>query len=289
MNVNMWEHPATQQNLKVLSERGVNVVEPGTGYLACGMVGAGRLAEPEQIVAAFADALRTAHDLEGESILITTGPTYESIDPVRFIGNRSSGKMGFALAQAALKRGARVVVIAGPTPLEPRVAPPSRAEIVRVTTAEQMRRAVMEHLPSSSIIIKAAAVADYRPKTQSAQKIKRGQPLTVELEPNPDILLEIVANRAPGQIVIGFAAETENVLENGRGKLERKKLDAIVVNDVSRPGIGFDSDRNAVTIITPSESIMVPEAPKSVIAERVLDTARELRRAGNIIRLVTAR
>jgi phosphopantothenoylcysteine decarboxylase/phosphopantothenate--cysteine ligase len=274
MNVNMWEHPATQENIEILRRRGVRVVEPDAGYLACGMVGAGRLAGNNAIVDAVLEALGP-QDLAGEAVLITAGPTREAIDPVRFISNRSSGKMGYALAEAALRRGARVLLISGPVALNP----PAGAELVRVETSEQMRRAVLEHLPQATIVIKAAAVSDYRPISVGSQKIKRNGdgPLTVELESTSDIVAEAAQKAAPGQIIVGFAAETENALDNARRKLAAKALHAIVVNDVSRPGIGFDSDRNAVTIITADEEIEVPEMAKLEVAHRVLDVVKRLR------------
>jgi len=266
MNVNMWNHPATQANLETLRKRGVKIVEPGEGYLACGMTGAGRLAENDAIVAAVLSALGASQDLNGETVLITAGPTREKIDPVRYLTNRSSGRMGYALAEAALRRGARVLLVSGPTGL----TPPGAAEVTRVESTEQMRDAVLELLPQASIVIKTAAVADYRPKTAAGQKIKRKGPMTLELEATPDILKEL-ALRKHSQIVVGFAAETENVLENARQKLVAKNLDAIVVNDVSHEGVGFDSDRNAVTIITRDEITSVPETTKWDVAQRVLD------------------
>ena len=272
MNVNMWNHAATQANLEILRRRGVNVVEPGSGYLACGMTGAGRLAENEAVVAAVLEALGAAQDLSGETVLITAGPTREKIDPARYLTNRSSGRMGYAMAEAALRRGARVLLVSGPTAL----TPPGTAELTRVESAEQMRDAVLNLLSRASIVIKTAAVSDYRAKTPSPQKIKRKGPLTLELEPTADILKEI-SLRKQSQIVVGFAAETENVLENARQKLASKRLDAIVVNDVSREGIGFDSDRNEVTIITHDEVVEVPETTKWEVAQRVLDQVVRLR------------
>jgi phosphopantothenoylcysteine decarboxylase / phosphopantothenate---cysteine ligase len=272
MNVNMWQNVATQANLETLRRRGVRIVEPEEGYLACGMIGAGRLAANEKIVAAVMDLLNAARDLAGETVLITAGPTREPIDPVRYISNRSSGKMGYALAEAALRRGARVVLVTGPTALNP----PAGAEVVNVESAAQMREAVLTRMGESTVVIKAAAVADFKPKSTSAQKIKRKGPFTLDLEPTRDILAEIASSKGE-QIIVGFAAETENVLENARKKLLSKSLDAIVVNDVSRPGIGMDSDRNAVTIISPSEVVEVAEAGKSEVAQRVLDFIRKLR------------
>ncbi|MFY9744376.1 MAG: bifunctional phosphopantothenoylcysteine decarboxylase/phosphopantothenate--cysteine ligase CoaBC [Candidatus Sulfotelmatobacter sp.] len=272
MNVNMWNHPATQKNLEILRGRGVKIVEPGAGYLACGMTGAGRLAENETIVAAVMEALGASQDLAGETVLVTAGPTREKIDPARYLTNRSSGRMGYAVAEAALRRGARVLLISGPTAL----APPGAAEVTRVESAEQMLGAVLNLLPHASIVIKTAAVSDYRAKAISGQKLKRKGPLALELEPTADILQEI-SLRKQSQIVIGFAAETENVLENARQKLASKNLDGIVVNDVSREGVGFDSERNQVTIITRDEIVEVPETTKWEVAQRVLDQVVRIR------------
>jgi phosphopantothenoylcysteine decarboxylase/phosphopantothenate--cysteine ligase len=273
MNVNMWEHPATQQNLEILRKRGVSIVEPGSGYLACGMTGPGRLAENEAVVAAVMQALGCSQDLAGETILITAGPTRERIDPVRYLTNRSSGRMGYAITEAALRRGARVLLVSGPTALKP----PAAAEVTQVESAGQMLEAVLRLLPESSIVIKTAAVADYTIGRPPEQKIKHSGPLTLELEPTKDILAEI-ARRKTSQLVIGFAAETENGLENARRKLASKSLDAIVLNDVSREGVGFDFDRNAVTILTSSEAIDVPETTKWEVAQRVLDAVVQLKK-----------
>src|ERR1700678_3946524 len=272
MNVNMWNHPATQANLEILRRRGVKIVEPDSGYLACGMTGSGRLAEYDDIVAAVLGALGASQDLAGETLLVTAGPTREKIDPARYLTNRSSGRMGYAVAEAALRRGARVLLVSGPSAL----TPPAAAEITRVESAEQMLEAVLELLPQASIVIKTAAVSDYRMKSISPQKIKRKGAIALDLEPTADILKEISA-RKQSQIVVGFAAETENVLENGRQKLTAKKLDAIVVNDVSRKGVGFDSDRNEVTIITHDEIVEVPETTKWEVAQRVLDQVVRIR------------
>jgi phosphopantothenoylcysteine decarboxylase/phosphopantothenate--cysteine ligase len=236
------------------------------------MTGSGRLAENEAVVAAVLESLGAAQDFIGETVLITAGPTREKIDPARYLTNRSSGRMGFAVAEAALRRGARVLLVSGPTAL----TPPAAAEITRVESAEQMRDAVLNLLPQSTIVIKTAAVSDYRAKLASPQKIKREGPLTLELEPTADILKEI-SLRKQSQIVVGFAAETENVLENARQKLAAKQLHAIVVNDVSREGIGFDSDRNEVTIITHDQVVEVPETTKWEVAQRVLDQVVRIR------------
>jgi phosphopantothenoylcysteine decarboxylase/phosphopantothenate--cysteine ligase len=272
MNVIMWNHTATQSNLQTLRQRGVKIVEPDAGYLACGMTGPGRLAETETIVAAVMQALGASQDLSGETVLITAGPTREKIDPVRYLTNRSSGRMGYALAEAVLRRGARVLLVSGPTSLTPSGA----AEVTRVESAEEMRDAVLNLLPRASIVIKTAAVSDYRPKAAAGQKIKLKGLMSLELEATPDILKELSSKKV-AQIVVGFAAETENVLENARQKLVAKNLDAIVVNDVSREGVGFDSDRNAVTIITRDEVVEVPETTKWEVAQRVLDQVVRLR------------
>jgi len=279
MNVNMWEHPATQDNLRTLKSRGVNIVEPSSGYLACGMTGPGRLAENETIISTVMEALGASQDLAGETVLVTAGPTREKIDPVRYITNRSSGRMGYAIAEAALRRGARVLLVSGPVA----IAPPGATEITRVESAEQMRDAVLQLLPQSTIVIKTAAVGDYRAKSSATQKIKRTGPMTLELAPTSDILAEI-ARVKTSQLIVGFAAETENVLENARKKLVSKALDAIVVNDVSHEGVGFDSDRNAVTIITSDEVVEVPETTKWEVAQRVLDHVTKLRKRTSVSR-----
>ncbi len=205
MNVNMWNHPATQANLETLRQRGVRVVEPGTGDLACGMVGAGRMAEPDAIADAVLRALGRRHDLAGEIVLVTAGGTREALDPVRFLGNRSSGKMGYALAEAAQSRGAKVILVSGPTALHP----PAHCEVVKVVTAGEMREAVLKRMAEATMVVKAAAVADYRPVAVSEQKLKRTGPMTLELAPTEDILAEVVRRRRPGQLIMGFAAETD--------------------------------------------------------------------------------
>jgi phosphopantothenoylcysteine decarboxylase/phosphopantothenate--cysteine ligase len=273
MNVNMWAHEATQANIAKLKARGVRVVEPDAGYLACGMTGPGRLASNEAIVSAALEALGATQDLDGETVLITAGPTREFVDPVRYISNRSSGKMGYALAEAALRRGAHVILITGPVALKA----PGAAEIIQVETAEQMRDAVMANLKRATIAVKTAAVADYKPKQVAGEKIKRSGPMTLELEATADILAEIATVRQ-NQLLVGFAAETENVLANAKSKLERKQLDIIVANDVSKPGVGFDSDRNAVTILTRDGGVIeVPETTKWEVAHRVLDAVAILK------------
>jgi phosphopantothenoylcysteine decarboxylase / phosphopantothenate---cysteine ligase len=279
MNVNMWEHPATQANLEILRQRGVRVVEPGTGALACGMVGAGRMAEPEAIADAVLGALGRRHDLAGEIVLVTAGGTREALDPVRYLGNRSSGKMGYALAEAAHSRGAKVILISGPSALHP----PAHCEVVNVVTADQMRQAVLARMEESTLIIKAAAVADYRPVNVSEKKLKRTGPITLELAPTEDILAEVVRRRRPGQLIVGFAAETENRMENGRAKLLRKGADAIVVNDVSGEAVGIEADTNAATFLTLTTSIELPEMPKRNLADRILDEIVTLRRPRSMV------
>jgi len=279
MNVNMWNHPATQANLETLRQRGVRVIEPGTGSLACGMVGAGRMAEPEEIADAVLGALGRRHDLAGEIVLVTAGGTREALDPVRYLGNRSSGKMGYALAEAAHSRGAKVILISGPTALHP----PAHCELVKIVTADEMRKAVLERMTEATLVIKAAAVADYRPVNVSEQKLRRTGPMILELAPTEDILAEVVRRRRPGQLIVGFAAETQDPMENGRAKLLRKGADAIVVNDVSAEGVGIDADNNAATFLTLNTSIELPEMPKRKLADRILDEILTLRRPGTML------
>jgi phosphopantothenoylcysteine decarboxylase/phosphopantothenate--cysteine ligase len=285
MNVNMWNHPATQANLQILRQRGVTIVAPDAGYLACGMVGSGRLADNATIAATLASILSndpapaTTNDLAGQTVLITAGGTREPIDPVRYIGNRSSGRMGYALAAAAQQRGARVLLISAPTALP---APPA-CELIPVTTADDMRTAVLAHLPEATLVIMAAAVSDYRVTQVATHKLHRDGPRTLTLEPTRDILHEIATLRRPGTLVIGFAAETpttqEDPLANARAKLQRKAIDAIVFNDVSLPGLGFDSDRNAGTFLTPTRTINIPPMSKTTMANRILDETLTLRAA----------
>jgi phosphopantothenoylcysteine decarboxylase/phosphopantothenate--cysteine ligase len=284
MNSEMWAHPATQANLRILADRHVQIVPPGVGDLACGMVGPGRLAEIDaivQVVLEQLDRLVTPPrcDLAGETVLLTAGGTREAIDPVRYLGNRSSGKMGYALAEAAAARGARVILVSGITQL----VPPGGVEFVQVTSSEEMRTAVLGRLSEATIVIKAAAVSDYRPKAPAAQKIKRREAIQLELEPTADILAEVAATRAPGTLVVGFAAETEDHMQHGRDKLLRKGADALVLNDVGRPGVGFDSDRNAATFLTPQTAIELPEMSKRDLADRILDEVRALRRPASIL------
>lgn len=273
MNVNMWEHAATQENLAILRSRGVHVVDPDEGYLACGMTGAGRLAATETIAQKVCDVLGLRKDLAGQTILITAGPTREDLDPVRFLTNRSSGKMGYALAEAATRRAAHVILVSGPTELRA----PDSADWIPVRTAEEMRRAVLEHSPQAGVIIMAAAVADYRPAAASATKIRRaGDRLTLELEPTPDILAEL-SRAKDKRVLIGFAAETDRVAENARAKLARKGADIIVANDVTQEGAGFDTDTNIVTLIFhDGREIPLPKLTKLEVANRILDHALAL-------------
>ncbi len=273
MNVNMWQHAATQQNLATLRARGVHIVEPGEGYLACGMVGSGRMAEPAEIATALRNVLARRQDLSGETVLITAGGTREALDPVRYIGNRSSGKMGFAVAEAAAARGARVILIAANSSLQT----PQRVERIDVITSAEMRDAVLRALPEATIVFKAAAVSDFRPASAEPAKIKRKGAWNLTLEPTEDILAEVAQRRREGTIVIGFAAETSDARANAGDKLRRKGVDAIVLNDVTQPGIGFDSDENAVTWITGDSDREFPRMPKRALADKLLDEALALR------------
>ena len=269
MNDRMWSHAAVRENVAVLRGRGHALVEPGDGYLACGTVGPGRLAESEKIVAAVEDALRKRRtDLVGQTILITAGPTREPVDPVRYISNRSSGKMGYALAEAALARGARVLLVSGPVNLQP----PARAEVEQVQTAAEMRDAVFAHLFEATVVIKCAAVADFRPATPSAQKIKKtSADRTLELVPVPDILAEL-GDGPRNFILVGFAAETENLLDYARRKLEGKNCDMIVANRVGGDGSAFESESNEVLLVLRNgETIPVDRAPKRVVADHIFD------------------
>jgi len=281
--------------VETLRARGVKVIEPGSGDLACGMVGGGRLAEPAAIAAVVSETLAGGGandylglaentvastqarepDFAGETVLVTAGGTREAIDPVRFIGNRSSGKMGYAVAEAARRRGARVILITAPTGLQE----PAGVEVVRVVSAEEMRSAVMKRLREATIVVMAAAVSDYRVRSVAAQKIKReaARAVILELEATEDILREVVAQRVVGTIVVGFAAETEDALANGRAKLEGKGVDAVVVNDVSAEGVGFDAEQNAGSFLTRGGAVELPMMSKSTMADRILDEVAKLR------------
>jgi len=278
MNTAMWEHPATQVNVQTLRQRGCLLVEPEEGLLACGTIGPGRMADPERI-AGFIDSLSPSlgpekRDLSGEVVLVTAGPTQEPIDPVRYIGNRSSGKMGYAIAERAARRGARVVLISGPVNLQP----PAGVTFRSVRTAEQMREAVLAHLDEATIIIKTAAVADYYVPQMASQKLKKTDaPLVLELKPTPDILAEIGARKGD-RLLIGFAAETEDLINQARRKMIAKNCDMLVANRVDRPGLGFESDYNEVEIITASgKTVHAGPAEKREIADRILDEVALLR------------
>jgi phosphopantothenoylcysteine decarboxylase/phosphopantothenate--cysteine ligase len=274
MNVNMYEHPAVQENLATLRARGALVVEPGSGYLACGWLGKGRLAEPEEIVDAAMAVLARRHDLEGETVLVTAGPTVEDIDPVRYLSNRSSGKMGYRLAEAARDRGAKVILVSGPTSL----AAPHGVEVVPVRSAQDMQRAVAERVGPATVVIAAAAVSDFRPAEASPSKIKKdSRPATLDLVRTPDIL-QGLGEAKGARVLVGFAAETEDLVANARRKLEAKNLDLVVANDVTAEGAGFGGDTNAVVLLKRDGSrIDVPVASKREVAERILDEVRALR------------
>jgi len=274
MNVNMWQHPATQANLATLTQRGHTFVEPGSGYLACGMVGPGRLADPEAIAAAVERVGNPRRDLDGETVLITAGPTQEPLDPVRYISNRSSGKMGYALADAAARRGARVILVSGPVHLPA----PCGVEVVNVRTAAEMRDRVMENLPAAGIVIKAAAVADFHLSNVPEQKVKKtAARVSLELDPTPDILAEL--GRKKGDfLLIGFAAETQNLQQETRRKLESKNCDMVVGNLVGSSDLGFESDDNEVVLtLRTGPPIALPRGPKRVLADLIFDEVLKLR------------
>jgi phosphopantothenoylcysteine decarboxylase/phosphopantothenate--cysteine ligase len=280
MNTTMLEHPATRRNLEKLRADGVHMIDPDAGEMACGTIGPGRLSDPEKIVAAALALLHKSErkaDLSGEHILITAGATREPIDPVRFLSNHSSGRMGFALARAARARGAEVTLVAGVTSVDP----PSDVRLIKTTTAAQMHRAVIENAANATIFIAAAAVADYAPARTADQKIKKTKPsMQLELERTPDILGDLAAMRRNGQLIIGFAAETENLIQHATEKLKKKGLDAIVANDVSNSDSGFDSENNAVAIVfhDDREIVQLPLMSKTETAQRILDEIAKLRR-----------
>jgi phosphopantothenoylcysteine decarboxylase/phosphopantothenate--cysteine ligase len=296
MNTTMWQHPATQRNLEKLRSDGVHIIEPDAGEMACGTIGPGRLSEPDRIVARAVEILGTVQsradspssinpqgDLQGERILITAGATREPIDPVRFISNRSSGQMGYALAEAARRRGANIVVVAGTTTAEQ----PVGIELIKVATAEEMRSAVFGQIEDATILIAAAAVADYRPKKTAPAKIKKSETmLNLELERTPDILAEVAQKKRDDQLLVGFAAETNDLLSNAATKMTSKNLDVIVANDVSRNDIGFDSPNNAVAILVRGglQPIELPLMSKLEIADRILDEIVKLRRRSSTLK-----
>jgi phosphopantothenoylcysteine decarboxylase / phosphopantothenate---cysteine ligase len=273
MDGGMWDHPAVVANVATLRGRGVTVLEPDTGALASGLHGKGRFPEVDDIVEALRRMLTPVRDLAADRVLVTAGPTREPIDPVRYISNRSSGKMGYGLAAAALRRGAGVTLISGPTAL----TPPSGAVFVPVQTAEEMREAVLHHLERTTIVVKAAAVADYRAKRAATTKIKGKHDLTLELTPNPDILAEVAARRSSA-FVVGFAAETHDVAANARAKLESKGIDLLVANDVSQTGIGFDAEDNEVLLLDRwGGARALPRMPKTAVADAILSHVLALR------------
>jgi phosphopantothenoylcysteine decarboxylase/phosphopantothenate--cysteine ligase len=276
MNTQMFAHEAVRKNLDTLAARGVRFVEPGEGYLACGWIGKGRLAEPDEIVAAAEAILRPEGPLRGQRVLVSAGPTYEDIDPVRYIGNRSSGRMGYAIAAEAARRGADVVLVTGPTSIEP----PSVREVVRVRSAAEMHEAILSRAAAMQVVVMAAAVADYTPADRAEQKVaKSGETLTVQLKKTPDILGDLGRRRlaqGEGPVLVGFAAETENVVASATAKRERKHADLIVANDVSRKDAGFDVDTNAVTIVGPDGAEPLPLQAKSRVAAEILDRIEKL-------------
>jgi phosphopantothenoylcysteine decarboxylase/phosphopantothenate--cysteine ligase len=276
MNTNMLAHESVQENLKILSKRGAHLVDPGEGFLACGWVGKGRLAEPEEIVSVGLQLLRSCGSLAGRSILITAGPTYEDLDPVRYLGNRSTGRMGFAVAAEAIARGARVILISGPTSLEP----PASVEIVQVRSAEQMHAAVLARVDQADAVIMAAAVADYTPTAGplTGKLHKEEGNLTVNLRRTPDILGELGRRRVggAGPLLVGFAAETSDVVERAQQKLIAKQLDLVVANDVSQPDTGFACDTNAASLVTADGVEEVPLVTKRALGAVILDRIEEL-------------
>ena len=274
MNVNMWHHPATGENLAKLQERGVEVVEPIEGQLADGMYGPGHLAELETIVERVLTLLGIRKDLAGQTVLVTAGPTIEDIDPVRYLTNRSSGRMGYAVAEAARRRGAEVILVSGPVSL----TPPEGVRLIQVRSTEEMRQAVLESLPAATIVVKAAAVADFRPVKKADQKIKKaGGVPAIEWEVTPDLLAEIASQKG-GRTVVGFAAETHDTLDNARRKLEDKNLDLVVANDVTQPGAGFDAETNIVSLLARDGKLTdLPQMTKAAVADHVLDEVLRLR------------
>ncbi|MGQ9608650.1 MAG: bifunctional phosphopantothenoylcysteine decarboxylase/phosphopantothenate--cysteine ligase CoaBC [bacterium] len=271
MNCHMYNNPIVQENMEILKRRNFHFIEPEYGQLACGYEGKGRLAEPEKIVQEIQNLLERNQDLSEKIILVTAGPTREPFDPIRFISNRSSGKMGYAIAEAAHSRGARVILVSGPTNL----SPPEGIDLINIETAVQMCDEVMKYADQADVIIMAAAVADYRPRMVSSQKLKKDQDsITIIMDKNPDILSEVAKNKHENQIIIGFSMETENLLENSIKKLHSKNLDFIVANDISKEGAGFGTDTNIVMIIDASGSVKeFPLMSKREIADLILDTA----------------
>src|SRR5579884_4177494 len=277
MNINMWQHEATQENIAILRQRGLKIIEPESGYLACGMVGAGRLAAIESIVQAVRETLGIRRDLQNETLLVTAGPTHEPIDLVRHLSNRSSGKMGYALAEAGRRRGARVLLVSGPTHL----APPAGVQLERVKTSEEMAEAVLSRLDSATMVIMAAAVADYQPVSILQGKMKKNsRAFSLELKPTRDILAEIAERRRPHQLVVGFAAESDHLLENAAEKMRAKRTDLMVANDITQEGAGFDGDTNIITLLFPDgRTKSFEKMSKFQAANRVLDELVAMRKS----------
>lgn len=278
MNAAMWRNPATQANVNALAARGIRFVGPESGFLACGDADVGRMSEPEAIVSALDQLLEpTKRDFEGKTVLVTAGPTVERIDPVRFITNRSTGKMGYAIAEAAAARGARVLLASGPVNLNP----PKGVELISVESSKELCAAVLSHADEADIVIQAAAPADFTPETVADQKIKKtGGDLALRLVPTTDIARELGSRKRPGQILVAFAAETERLIENAKRKLEKKNADLVVANDVTRPGAGFGGNTNIVSLVTRDSAEELPIMPKSGVADAILDrVARLMERA----------
>ena len=275
MNTGMWENAATQANVKTLAERGVSFIGPEGGFLACGDTGAGRMSEPEAIFDRIAEMLCPRRDMEGLQVLVTAGPTREKLDPVRYLTNRSSGKMGYAIAEAAHKRGARVTLVSGPVS----IPCPDGVELVSVTSTQDLYDALIARCGGMDAVVQAAAPADYTPETVSEQKIKKrkGEGLTLRLRETPDVAAAVGMLKKPGQTLVGFAAETENLLENAGKKLDRKNLDMIVANDVTAPGAGFGTDTNVVTFVTKEGTEALPLMQKSAVADAIWDRVLKLR------------
>jgi len=275
MNTGMWENPATQQNIKTLQSRGVHVVSPATGHLACGDSGAGKLEDVAVIAQMAVDLLHKKRDLEGLRVMVTAGPTREALDPVRYISNRSSGKMGYAIARAAMERGAIVTLLTGPVAIEP----PQGVTVVPFMTTQELLERALEHADAQDVIIQSAAPADYRAKEIASQKMKKrgGADMVIELTENPDVAATLGKNKRADQTFVGFAAETNDVLEHAQGKLVKKNLDMIVANDVTAPGAGFDVNTNIVTLITRAGMDALPLMSKDEVADRILDAVLRLR------------
>ena len=276
MNTGMWENAATQENLKTLLSRGVQLIGPEGGYLACGDTGKGRMSEPKDIFDRIRCMLCAGQDMKGVSVLVTAGPTREKIDPVRFLTNRSSGKMGYAIAAAAQKRGAAVTLISGPVNL----STPDGVTLVNVETTNDLYEAMLAHCGGKDVIIQSAAPADFAPETVAEQKIKKrgGEKITLVLSQTPDVAAAVGQRKQPGQILVGFAAETNDVLENAVGKLKKKNLDMIVANDVTAPGAGFDVDTNVVTFITAEKTESMPMLLKTQVADEILDRVMQMKK-----------